>query len=211
MFENNFKNNYNSIISELFYGINQIKYKCKGCNNIKYNYVIFYYIEFRLDYINMFLGKNKNGIMVSNINIYECFKYYQREQFIDRNSKQYCDKCNDKYGFYYYLNLYSIPNYLIIILNRDHGNTYRCKIVFNEILDLTDFGIVKEESGIFYDLYAIICHIGPDENSGHFFAYCRNIINNKWYLYNDSIVTESEFKNIKGMPYILFYQKVTFI
>ena len=44
--------------------------------------------------------------------------------------------------------------------------------------------------------------------SGHFVAYIRNNNDYKWYLYNDSIVTEctrpSQYKD--GMPYILFYK-----
>ena len=44
--------------------------------------------------------------------------------------------------------------------------------------------------------------------SGHFVAYCKNKIDKKWYLYNDSFVTpckkNDEYKI--GMPYILFYQ-----
>ena len=44
---------------------------------------------------------------------------------------------------------------------------------------------------------------------GHFVAFCRNKINDKWYCYNDSSVTlcnEKEF--LKGVPYILFYQEI---
>ena len=59
-----------------------------------------------------------------------------------------------------------------------------------------------------YELYAVICHLGPSSMSGHFVAYCKNIIDNKWYLYNDGLVSKctkkEEYRN--GMPYILFYK-----
>ena len=44
--------------------------------------------------------------------------------------------------------------------------------------------------------------------SGHFVAYIRNHSNYKWYLYNDSTVTECSRKEQyrEGMPYILFYK-----
>ena len=49
--------------------------------------------------------------------------------------------------------------------------------------------------------------------SGHFIAYCKDPITNKWNKYNDAIVTEVEdFQNEVinfAMPYLLFYQKVT--
>ena len=59
-----------------------------------------------------------------------------------------------------------------------------------------------------YELYAVICHLGPSSMSGHFVAYCRNIIDNKWYLYNDAFVTLCDKNNqyYDGMPYILFYK-----
>ena len=45
--------------------------------------------------------------------------------------------------------------------------------------------------------------------SGHFIAYCRNAINDKWYCYNDSSVTLCKDKNyLNGVPYILFYQEI---
>ena len=60
-----------------------------------------------------------------------------------------------------------------------------------------------------YDLYAVICHFGPSSMSGHFIAYCRNAINDKWYCYNDSSVTLCKDKNyLNGVPYILFYQEI---
>ena len=37
-FYTNFKNNYNSVISDLFYGIKEIKFKCTQCEKINYKY-----------------------------------------------------------------------------------------------------------------------------------------------------------------------------
>ena len=108
---------------------------------------------------------------------------------------------------FYVTLLYSAPKYLIINLNRGRGAVYECNVNFPEILDLNNFLINKEKNTIF-ELYAVICHIGPSSNSGHFVAYCRNRMNKKWYLYNDGFVTlcknPSDYQ--KGMPYILFYQ-----
>ena len=46
--------------------------------------------------------------------------------------------------------------------------------------------------------------------NGHFVAYCKNRIDNQWYLYNDAFVTkctrQSQYND--GMPYILFYELV---
>ena len=47
--------------------------------------------------------------------------------------------------------------------------------------------------------------------SGHFIAYCRNRVDNQWYLYNDSIVTKCKDQNNEfmiGTAYILFYESI---
>ena len=78
---------------------------------------------------------------------------------------------------------------------------------FPEKLNILNF-VSYKEGNTYFELYAVICHIGPSSMSGHFVAYCKNKIDKKWYLYNDSLVTpcnkNDEYKN--GMPYILFYQ-----
>ena len=47
---------------------------------------------------------------------------------------------------------------------------------------------------------------------GHFIATCKDPFTNKWYRYNDAIVSEvSDFNGeVVGyaMPYLLFYQLV---
>ena len=49
---------------------------------------------------------------------------------------------------------------------------------------------------------------------GHFIAFCKSPVDNKWYCYNDAIVTQTEDPrhqssgNYDGIPYVLYYQKV---
>ena len=106
---------------------------------------------------------------------------------------------------YYSTNLYFAPNNLIINLNRGKNAVYDCKVNFPEVLDLRNY--VSCGNTVF-ELYAVICHLGPSSMSGHFVAYCRNKMDNKWYLYNDAMVTEcTRFRQYtEGMPYILFYK-----
>lgn len=56
-----------------------------------------------------------------------------------------------------------------------------------------------------YDLFAVSCHQG-NMQSGHYKAYCKNSINNCWYLFDDTKVTVEKFE-VKQDAYILFYQK----
>ena len=199
IFEKYYKKNYNSIASKLFYGICEKKLRCKTCNTTKYSYDIFSFIEFPIDKIHQFLGN-------TNINIYECFQLYKKEEFLSGENKAYCNKCKNKKDSYSSSSLISIPNYLCIILNKNEENSY--KININESLDLTDYVDNKnEEKKLIYNLYAVINHKGI--KSDDYIAYCRHRINNNWYLYNDSNVSKCEKKEdyLNGLSYVLFYQK----
>ena len=119
--------------------------------------------------------------------------------------------CQQLFDSYYTSKIYICPSVLIIILDRGKGNIYNIKLFFDEIIDVTDFILQKENSKIIYNLYGVITHIGESGPNAHFVASCKSPIDNKWYRYNDSIVEPIEdiLKEIVNFetPYILFYQK----
>ena len=210
-----FKNNYKSIISDLFYGIKEIKYKCNICTTIKYNYDIFFFLEFSLEKVSIFFNKSyeKKYVRFTNefipeINLSECFEYYQREETMDRDKRIYCQVCKTNCNTNIYNSLYSLPQYLIIILNRGEKNQFKCKVNIPKSLNLeeyTQFKGVKYE----YDLYGVIYKTYIDSNFEHIKAFYKNINNNKWYLYKDNNISECEINNdsLNKDSYILFYQK----
>ncbi len=205
---------YNSIISNLFHGILETKSKCLKCECLKYNFQIFSFIEFPLKAINNYffskgLRKNFNSNENQNpdVDLYECFEYYNRKDLMTGDNQMYCNICNGENDFEYGSQLYSIPEYLIINFNRGRNAIYECKVNFPEILDLSNYTTIKDKNNKL-ELYSVICHIGPSSMSGHFVAYCKNRIDKKWYLYNDAFVTLCEYPQDyqNKMPYILFYQ-----
>ena len=203
-FKKYYNKNYNSIISDLFYGIRGKKIKCKNCNTIRYNYDVFSYIEFPLEKISRALGK------ITDIDLLECFQYYKKEQYLTGKNKINCNKCKSKSDACMTSSLVSMANYLCIILNRDEGDSYKYKVIFPETLNLDDYIDKNKDKKLVYNLYAIISHQGNDANNGHFFAYCKHRNTNKWYLYNDTIVLECQKNDdyLNGVSYILFYQSV---
>ena len=213
LFFNDFKSKFRSIISDLFYGVMETKSKCQGCNNIKYNFQVFSFLEFPLEQVNKFCISN--GIQRSyttnkinpDVDLYECFKYYENLELMTGTNQMYCNICNRNCDALYGTNLYSAPNYLIINLNRGKGAVYECNVNFPEKLNILNF-LTYKDNNTYFELYAVISHIGPSSNSGHFIAYCKNPIDKKWYKYNDAIVepcqNNEQYKI--GMPYILFYQ-----
>ena len=208
--------NFNSPISGLFYGISETKSQCKGCSVIKYNFQVFSFIEFPLQQVNLFFyNKGKKPLILSNgenpdIDLYECFEYSKKIDLMTGDNQMFCNICNKLCDSYYSTIYYSYPNYLIINLNRGKGAVYKCKVIFPEQLNIINYATYKQGVTV-YELYAVICHLGPSSMSGHFVAYCKNSTNHKWYLYNDAIVSlcTKEFQYNDGMPYILFYKTLT--
>ena len=103
------------------------------------------------------------------------------------------------------------PEILILLLNRGKGIEFNVKMTFDENLNLYNY-IELKETGYNYQLIGVITHIGESSMSGHFIAYCKDPIDEKWYKYNDSIVTEVNnfYKEVIdfAMPYLLFYKKI---
>ena len=214
IFSMEFKSKYRSIISDLFYGIMETKSQCHGCNNIKYNFQVYSFIEFPLEQVNNYCFMNglrnnykSNTTNNPDVNLYECFNYYGKTDLMNGDNQMYCNICRRNCDAFYSSSLYYLPNNLIINLNRGKGAVYKCTVNFPEKLNLLNF-VTYQDINTYYELYAVISHLGPSSMSGHFVAYCKNNIDNKWYKYNDSFVDPCKEKEEyrSGMPYILFYK-----
>ena len=213
-FFKDFAKRYRSIISDLFYFTFEIKSQCCNCKLIKYNFQVNPFLEFPLEQVNQYLFQNGKIASLTNmdgsnpdINLHDCFEYNQKVDLMNGENQMYCNLCNNCYDSYYSTTLYLLPEILIINLNRGKNAVYQCNVNFPEELDLTNY-VINKDYNTQYELYAVICHIGPSSMSGHFVAYCRNRMDDKWYLYNDSIVTlcEKPKEYLNKMPYILFYK-----
>ena len=143
---------------------------------------------------------------------------------------QMCNECKKSFkDFWKYhivekkevIKIKSTGNYFIIQNKRfEHDfETGKSKKIENVIdfeenltLEKAKHGVEKNET---FDLVGIICHSGTPD-FGHYFSY--NKIGNKWYLFNDSTVSEVKDNNIttviyggkekiQKLNYILFYKK----
>ena len=215
-FFNEFQDNL-SVISDIFFGFSEIASECLNCQNnnkikglntpICYKYEIFDCLAFPLlEVKNMKNTMNQSG----NITLYDCFLYNQKKELFTVDNKNYCNICNQLYKSLYKTKIYMSPNVMIIILNRDIGES-DIKLDFDEVLDITQFVLVKDLPQITYNLYGVISNIGQSEQDEHFIASCKSPIDYKWYRYDDALVTPiNDLKNDVidyGTPYILFYQK----
>ena len=196
-----FQKNYNSIISNLFFGMNNSMMTCCNCNITVHNVQCFNILFFPLEEVRKF-----KGIQQNIVSIYDCFDFNQKQDFLIGANQIICNHCHQMANAISQTKIIISPNVLIINLNRGRGLLYDIKIIFEEFLKLRNY-IYYDESPHYYELIGVVSHLGGSDMSGHFIAFCKNSENLKWYKYNDSIVTESSFQEVIsfGVPYVLFY------
>ena len=213
-----------SIINDIFYGFYETTNECiycknhfhsKGLNNnpICYNYLIFNCLIFPLEEVIKMKNNYNQNILNNNnsVSLYECFVYNQRSEYFTGENQNFCNYCRQLNDSIYTSKIFTSPNVLVLILNRGKGYIYNIKLEFNETIDISEFVLKKEIFKLIYNLYGVITLIGKSGPNPHFIASCKSPIDNKWYRYNDAIVTP--ITNIQkeiidfGTPCVLFYQK----
>jgi ubiquitin C-terminal hydrolase len=206
-----------SIISKIFYILTESEMKCQNCSKVKSSYQVTYFLEFPLEAIDEFCNKNniKTNFKTENmknkkiIPIDACFLHYSETKIFSGENQIYCNFCNKQANGIFLNRVYSLSPYIILILNRGRGNVFDCDVDFPQILNLEKF--TQNKTNYNYKLKGVITHLGTSDLGGHFLAFCRHRIDDKWYCYNDAIVTlcqdqENGFR--KGTPYILFYESI---
>ncbi|XP_050967191.1 ubiquitin carboxyl-terminal hydrolase 20 isoform X1 [Labeo rohita] len=125
-----------------------------------------------------------------------------------------CERCKKLRNGVKYCKVLRLPEILCIHLKRfRHEVMYSFKINSHvsfplEGLDLKPFLAKESPSQITtYDLLSVICHHGT-AGSGHYIAYCQNVINGQWYEFDDQYVTEVHETVVQNAEaYVLFYRK----
>ena len=200
-----------SIISDIFYGVNCNITQCQNCLSKNFNYQTYFFLIFPLEEVRKF--KIQNNLNINEmIDIYDCFHYNQKIDFMFGENAMYCNYCQQTFNSCMSTILTVSPEVLIIILNRGKGIQYKIQIKFYEDLNLENF-VEHKETGCKYKLIGVITHLGGNDMSGHFIAYCKDPISNQWYQFNDAMVNPvKDFQKeviFYAMPYLLFYQKVS--
>jgi ubiquitin C-terminal hydrolase len=213
-FASNFTKTHQSIISDIFYAMNCNVTQCLNCGVTSYNYQIYFFLIFPLEEVRKFVLMNNGGFNnnfnTNMVNIYDCFNFDRKINSKSGDNAMYCNYCKQTCASQMCTNLTTGPEVLIIILNRGKGIEFNVKINFCLDLDLSNY-IEFRNTGCQYELVGVITHIGESSMSGHFIAYCKSYWDNKWYKFNDAIVSPvNDFKTEVidfAMPYLLFYQK----
>ena len=188
-----------SIISAIFYGTCENITKCTACQKNLYNFQKFEFISFGM--IN-YVGKE--------FNIYNGFEDNQKIQKLTGDNQFYCNNCKKLNDAETYSKIIVPPNKLLI--NIDYGKNKKYipnKISFDEEIDITKYVIFDFGTKIKYRLIGVCTHFGESGLYGHYAAFCKNLKDEKWYNFNDSMVVETDKSNIySGTPYLLLYEKI---
>ena len=197
-----FKENYNSLIGELFHGLKKSVYKCVVCKNSVNTYQIFNIITCPVEKIyNEFYNKKE-----LRINIMDCFKLEEKQKLFIENNQLYCEKCNKVNDGVCDNKIIFSPKMLILFLDRGENNKFECEVDFSEELDINTYVENKEKNNK-YELIGVIEHLGQSGPSGHFIANCKHFDKN-WYIFSDSsIYDEGKVYKKYGIPYLLFYRR----
>ena len=198
-------------------------------NNVVHSIMIIFNPKYLIkdnsgDYcLTNYILKNKNLISVfktahqeiEKISIDKCFEEFTKIQTLDENNLYNCPKCKQNIAANNSIELYKIPNILIIQLKRfKNGQKIKTFIDFPiRNLDISPF--ISQSSPNFstkikYDLFAVSNHYGELE-FGHYDANCLNYMDNNWYNFNDKKVEIIEENNpdiiVTKNAYVLFYRQ----
>jgi len=140
-----------------------------------------------------------------------CIRNYTREEVLDHkievsddNDKLKREQGKKKIDFW------NLPDILVITLKRFDKSGKKNKVYIEfplENLNLSPYVVGYDKDSYKYNLYGICNHSGGTRG-GHYTSFIKNA-NGKWYLFNDTNVTEiTDLNKIKSpQAYCFFYRK----
>ena len=195
--------NSHSIITDLFTGLFLSKITCTECQNVS-------------SVFEPFTSLSIQTKEFGETTLVESMDGFTAEETLTNNNKYFCEICNKKVDAKKKIYIWEPPNILIVHLKRfKHDKYFPTKTRSKVNFPINGFDIQKYISELHdidntvYDLSAISEHQGQ-YGSGHYIAYCKNSINDKWYEFNDDDVIhipndQLEKEIVTTNAYVLFY------
>ncbi|KAG5930399.1 hypothetical protein E4U42_001645 [Claviceps africana] len=149
------------------------------------------------------------------ITLDECLDEFERAEVLSEQDMWYCPRCKEHRRASKKFDLWKTPDILVAHLKRFSSSGWRrdkLDVLVDfpiQGLDLTSRVIQKEDGKAeIYDLIAVDDHYGG-LGGGHYTAYARNFVDERWYSYNDSSVhVVSDPKSVvTSAAYLLFYRR----
>lgn len=220
-----------SIVQEMFHGMFKSRVRCphRQCQHTSIVFDPFMYLSLPLSSPSTSgssgggsdgLGLRSRGVgSEKSITLQQALNNFTAEEELGKDNEWYCPKCKDQRCAYKKLDIWRLPEVLILHLKRFSQGKYRrkkleCSVDFPlEGLDMTPYVVEssphRTDDNNLYDLFAVSCHSGG-LGGGHYTASVKHYATGQWMDCNDSRVT-----SLNGPPhsslgvsaYILMYRR----
>ena len=143
------------------------------------------------------------------VSLLDLIENFSKKEQLTAENQWFCPKCKSEQLAEKKMEIYSCPDVLIIHLKR-FRNEQKLDTLVNfplRDLDMTQYVKKNNEEKYIYDLFAVGNHYGSI-HGGHYVAYAKNYIKDKWYEFNDDSVNEiNESGVVTQSAYTLFYRR----
>jgi ubiquitin C-terminal hydrolase len=164
------------------------------------------------------------------VSIEDCFVEHSKGEELKDDNQYNCSECKTKVDAVKTSKIYHLPHCLVMLLKRykhiQGGHLLHASKITTEVkfpinhLDVSTlvseyYDSSSDPLSNIYELYSVVCQMGS-LHGGHYIAFKKNSINNKWYKHDDSSTShipadsEDDIYNViskNGTPYMLFYRK----
>ncbi|KAH8337880.1 hypothetical protein KR067_008083 [Drosophila pandora] len=156
----------------------------------------------------------RSWIYGPSVTLYDCMASFFSADELKGDNMYSCERCNKLRTGIKYSRVLTLPEVLCIHLKRfRHDLSYSSKISSDVYFPLEGFDMrpyihkdCKSQVPL-YNLSSVICHHGT-VGGGHYTCYARNVLNGRWYEFDDQFVSEVSPETVATcQAYVLFYQK----
>eukprot|EP00252_Welwitschia_mirabilis_P024238 TRINITY_DN7118_c0_g1_i1.p1 TRINITY_DN7118_c0_g1~~TRINITY_DN7118_c0_g1_i1.p1 ORF type:complete len:324 (+),score=57.70 TRINITY_DN7118_c0_g1_i1:101-973(+) len=160
-------------------------------------------------------GLTSKRLNQESVSLYACLEAFLKEEPLGPEDMWYCPRCKDHCQASKKLDLWRLPEILVVHLKRFSYNRFlknKLETFVNfptHDLDLQNYVTHNNESqSTTYELYAVSNHYGS-MGGGHYTAYVKLLEDGRWYNFDDSHVAPVTEDRIKtSAAYVLFYRRV---
>uniref|UniRef100_A0A8D3CZ65 Ubiquitin carboxyl-terminal hydrolase n=1 Tax=Scophthalmus maximus TaxID=52904 RepID=A0A8D3CZ65_SCOMX len=187
-----------SIIVALFQGQFKSTVQCLTCHRKSRTFETFMYLSLPL-------------ASTSKCSLQDCLRLFSKEEKLTDNNKVFCRHCKAHRDSTKKLEIWKVPPILLVHLKRfSYEGRWKQKLQTTvdfplDSLDLAQYVIGPKQNQKRYGLYGVSNHYGGLDG-GHYTAYCKNALKQRWYKFDDHEVSEISTSSVKSSAaYILFY------
>ena len=198
-FVKHFVENFNSFISNLFFGMLKERKTCDVCSMISYNFGCFCLLSFDLNEICG--GAQNNNITLDNL--FSVMNQKVKKYTI--NDHVYCDTCLSYQNHSQIKRLFMMPNELIISLERGLNCMNNTMINFPMTLDVSNY----VESEFSPKKFNFMGSVNRSDINGkeHYISFYKDLNSNNWFCSDDDKISKTSPNTAltTGLPILLFY------